>query len=161
MATARRKGHLNPRFRHTNCPRTGVLPRRTAAQSLGLAPAMSRLSPQQSPSIFWCAIPTRVHSPDSPLTLSLLARQAHLCMFHARAARGPAAASSESAIGVDLQMSFTMLFAIWSRHGTDGCCQNPHACVFSGRPRGKLPGAIVDCQIEHQCKARLSGQTPY
>jgi len=32
-------------------------------------------------------------------------------MLHARAARGPAAASSESAIGVDLQMS---------RHGTDG-----------------------------------------
>lgn len=96
---------------------------------------MSRLSPQQSPSIFWCAIPTRVHSPDSSLTLSLLARRAHLCMFHARAARGPAAASSESAIGVDLQMSFTMLFALWSRRGTDGRCQNPHACVFSGRPR--------------------------
>ena len=99
-------------------------------------------------------------NPSAPLqTRRLLARQAFLCMLHARAARGPAAASSESAIGVDLQMSFTMLFAIWSRHGTDGCCQNPHACVFSGRPRGKLPGAIVDCQMEHQSKARLSGQT--
>ena len=39
LATARRKSHLNPRFRRANCPRTGVLPRRTAAQSLGLAPA--------------------------------------------------------------------------------------------------------------------------
>ena len=34
---------------------------RTAAQSLVLAPATSRLSPQQSPSIFWSVIPTRVH----------------------------------------------------------------------------------------------------
>lgn len=90
-------------------------------------------------------------NPSAPLqTRRLLARQAFLCILHARAARGPAAASSKSAIGVDLQMSFTMLFAIWSRHSTDGCCQNPHACVFSGRPRGKLPGAIVDCQMEHQ-----------
>jgi len=52
LATARRKSHLNPRFRRANCPRTGVLPRRTAAQSFGLAPAISRLSPQQSSSIF-------------------------------------------------------------------------------------------------------------
>lgn len=34
------------------------------------------------------------------------------CSLHARAACGPAAASSESAIGVDSQISFTMPFAI-------------------------------------------------
>ena len=63
-------------------------------------------------------------------------------MLHARAARGahgPAAASSESAIGVDLQMSFTMLFAVWSRHGTDRRrCHDPHALRLFWETSGEI-----------------------